>query len=99
MNAIATAYCACVLCCGPTAPNPTASGKWPVEGVTIAAPRSVKLGTRVRVTVPGSSFNHVYTVQDRTAKRFDGRWDIFFNSHQTALKWGKKQVRVEVLAP
>jgi 3D (Asp-Asp-Asp) domain-containing protein len=90
-NVIVTAYCHCVLCCGTVEKKPTASGAWPREGVTIAAPRHIPFGTRVEID------GRVYVVQDRTAKRFDGRWDIFMNSHKEAKKFGKQKRGVKIL--
>ena len=85
-----TAYCACSICCGPKARGITAAGTRPKQGRTIAAPRSVPLGSKVRVHgLPG-----VFTVEDRTARRFDGRWDIYFERHQDALKFGKRKLDV-----
>jgi 3D (Asp-Asp-Asp) domain-containing protein len=36
-------------------------------------------------------------VEDRTAKRFDGRWDVYFSSHQKAKEFGKKRLRVKII--
>ena len=74
-GATLTAYCPCVHCCGvkskPADTGITAAGTRAKQGRTIAAPRSVPLGTKVKV----EGLDGVYTVEDRTAKRFDGRWD------------------------
>lgn len=87
-----TAYCACKTCCGPNAQGITASGKKPNQGVTIAASRTIPLGSKVLVN------EHTYVVQDRLAKRFDSRFDIFFDSHQDAKNFGiKKNVKVAVI--
>lgn len=84
-----TAYCACVNCCGKWAGGPTASGKLPVEGVTVAGPRALKLGTRVHIQGVGDR-----VVQDRLARKYDQRFDVFFRDHQTALRFGKRQLTV-----
>jgi 3D (Asp-Asp-Asp) domain-containing protein len=89
-NAIVTAYCCCSLCCGPKAAGIAANGKPPVEGLTIAGPRSIPLGTRVYIETIGWR-----TVTDRTAKRFDGRFDIYFRNHADAVKFGKRKLKVE----
>jgi 3D (Asp-Asp-Asp) domain-containing protein len=39
---------------------------------------------------------NIYVVEDRTAKRFDGRYDIYFASHREALKFGKRSLRVKL---
>ncbi|CAK0776778.1 3D domain-containing protein [Azospirillaceae bacterium] len=94
---VATFYCACRLCCGPDAAGITASGDRPVEGVTVAAPRSFPLGSRVACTIPGLFTNRVFVVQDRTARRYDGRWDFFVKDHRKALQLGKKTVNIKVI--
>lgn len=87
-----TAYCACKKCCGPYAKGITASGKPAVEGITIAAPRSIPFGTRLKIQGVG-----VRVVQDRLAKKYDSRIDVFFSDHKRALKFGKKRLTVERL--
>lgn len=89
-NAIVTAWCACSLCCGPLAPRPTASGLWPRAGRTVAGPRSVPLGTPVIIA------GRRYVVEDRTARRYDGRFDIYFDTHKEALRFGKQRHNVTI---
>lgn len=93
IHAIVTAYCACATCCGREG-GLTFSGEKPVKGITIAAPRSVPIGTVVRVKL------HVgwktFIVQDRTARRFDGRWDVFVSTHKEAIKFGKIKTKIEI---
>lgn len=86
-----TAYCPCSKCCGKWAGGPTASGKMPVQGITVAGPRSVPFGTQVYIESVGWR-----TVQDRTARRFDGRYDLYFNNHADALRFGKRMLRVHI---
>jgi len=88
-NAIVTFYCSCVICCGPGAKGITASGKAIRPGM-LAAPRNIKFGTQVVIN------NRTYTVEDRTARRFNGRFDIYVPSHQQALKLGKKVCLVNI---
>lgn len=92
-NLIVTAYCACVVCCGSHAKGVTASGVRAKEGVTIAAPRAWQFGTIVRID--GVSGTRV--VQDRTARRFDGRVDVFFSRHEDAKRFGISRRRVEIM--
>lgn len=91
-NAVLTAYCACRLCCGPNATGLTASGVRPTAGLTIAGPRSVPFGTVVYIPTIGRR-----VVQDRTARRFDGRWDVYFTRHADARRFGKRANTVYVL--
>jgi len=90
-NCIITFYCSCQLCCGPQAKGITASGHKPKEQYTIAAPRWVKLGSHVKIN------NITYVVQDRTARRYDGRWDIYVKSHNRAKQLGKQTWNVTLL--
>jgi 3D (Asp-Asp-Asp) domain-containing protein len=87
-----TAYCPCKVCCGKWSGGPTASGKMPVVGVTVAASRTIPFGTRVYI--PGAGWR---TVQDRLARRYDSRMDIYFAKHSDALRWGKRTLNVEVI--
>lgn len=90
-NAIVTAYCACRLCCGSLTGGPTASGVMPVQGVTVAAPRRIKFGTILHIEGVG-----VRVVQDRQARRYDSRFDVFFNNHNDAMEFGKQKLQVTI---
>jgi 3D (Asp-Asp-Asp) domain-containing protein len=59
------------------------------EGVTCAA-NWVPLGPRLEIEGVG-----VRIVQDRMAKRFTNRVDVYFWSHKTALKLGKRNLKVK----
>lgn len=131
-NAVITAYCACRICCGPHATGLAANGRPPQEGVTVAAPRWVPLGTVVTIrllplqgTVKGaaseaeftrpkrakqvpvsttwkaplSTSTLVRTAQDRTARRYDGRFDIYFSRHSDAVKFGIRHAVVTLQSP
>ena len=89
--AIVTAFCCCDKCCGPDAIGLTASGRKPVEGITVAASRKIPLGTKIKLTVPGSFTNRIFRVDDRLAKRYDDRVDIYMDDHRKALTWGLKK--------
>ena len=88
-GAVVTGYCACRICCGKGARGITAAGTRPVQGRTVAGPRSVPLGTRVIIN------GKPYTVEDRTAKRYDGRWDIYFQSHKNAKNFGRQEHEIK----
>ena len=87
-----TAYCACKICCGKDAKGITAAGTRPMQGRTVAASRSIPMGTRIHIEGIGWR-----TVEDRLAKRFDGRVDVYFASHDAAKKFGKQQLKIERL--
>lgn len=98
MNQIITAYCACVLCCGNWSPERggpglTAMGTRPREGRTIAGPRSVPLGTWVKIRIPGQG-ERSFRVEDRTSRAADGRWDVFVTEHSRAKRMGVRRGRV-----
>ena len=83
-NAIITAYCACTICCGPKATGKAANGKPPIQGISIAASRNIPLGTHVKI----GELTNDFIVCDRLAKRYDSRFDIYFNRHSDAKKFG-----------
>lgn len=87
-----TAYCACEKCCGRWSGGPTASGKMPKPGITVAGPRSIPFGTRVWIEGVGER-----VVQDRLARKYDGRFDLYFSSHKEALRFGKRTLQVRIL--
>ncbi len=95
MNEI-TAYCLCVLCCGPDS-SLTASGRPPVIGVSIAAPRTVPFGTWVEVKVPGQPILR-RRVDDRTHWRWGWRYDVLVEDHLVAKRFGLRRGVVRVIS-
>ena len=59
-----------------------------------ACPRKIKLGTKVEIN------GKTYICNDRTAKRYDGRYDIFMGygqeAYTKALKFGKQTLEVRI---
>ena len=93
-NVTLTAYCLCTaVCCPKASKGLCANGQPPIQGITIAASRSIPLGTHVLIN------GHEYIVQDRLARRYDKRMDIYFNSHKDALRFGKQTNNVTILPP
>ena len=88
-----TAYCNCKKCCGQWHQyKKTASGHTPKQGVTCAASRSIPFGTNLLIVGVGTR-----VVQDRLSLAYDNnRVDIFFNSHQEALAFGKQRLNVSI---
>lgn len=70
--------------------NPTtASGTRATAGRTIAADTSVlPFGTKVMIN------GQIYTVEDTGGAIVGNRIDIFFNSHQDALEFGRRVATV-----
>lgn len=86
-----TAYCSCVKCCGKWSKyNKTASGHTPKQGITIAAPRNIPFKTKLLIENVG-----IRTVQDRLAKKYDSRIDVYFTNHAHALQFGIKKLKVK----
>jgi 3D (Asp-Asp-Asp) domain-containing protein len=94
-NVIVSAYCACKLCCGPNATGLAANGRPPIQGVTVAASRSIPLGTPIVIRFAnGVTWKRIVT--DRLAKRYDSRVDIYFDSHQAAKNFGLKTATITI---
>lgn len=75
----------------------TASGKHAREGICAADPDILPLGSRIRVHDAGA-YSGECEVAD-TGRAIKGREiDIYLASDREAKKFGKKQVRVEVLS-
>lgn len=72
--------------------NPAANGQMPYIG-SIACPRNIPFGTSVQIK------DKVYTCTDRTAKRYDGRFDIYSEgTRQDMLNWGKRKLPVTIFS-
>lgn len=86
-----TAYCNCRSCCGSWAGGPTASGKMPKEGRTIAVDKNViPLGTKVEID------GKIYIAED-TGGSVKGNWiDIYFEKHSDTNKYGVQYKTVKV---
>lgn len=89
---ILTGYCPCSICCGvySNLENPkTASGSTPVAGRTIAADTSIfPFGTQLVIN------GQVYTVEDRGGAIKGHKIDVYFNTHQEALNFGRRTASV-----
>lgn len=80
--------------------NLTASGTTVKQGRTIAVdPRLIPLGTKVRLTFPSGweHLNGVYVCED-TGNAIKGhKIDVYFDSYNTCIQFGKRTVKLEVL--
>ena len=86
-----SAYCPCERCCGDFADGITASGA-NAEGKLIAAPKEIPFGTWIDIP------NYGYAeVLDRGGAIKGRRLDVFFPTHQEALNWGVKYLRIKSL--
>lgn len=88
---VLTAYCPCPICCGAYSnmTNPTtASGTTATAGRTIAASSAYAFGTQFVIN------GQIYTVEDRGSAINGNRIDIFFDSHDAALAFGRQTASV-----
>lgn len=89
-----TAYCRCESCCGNHSPGITASGHVIRQGdKLIAAPRTYPFGTRMFIPGYGPA-----SVKDRGGAIQDNRLDVYFSTHEEALKWGRRKLLVQVFS-
>lgn len=92
-----TAYCPCEKCCGTHSPGITASGKH----VSYNKGRFVAADTRVlpfgtKVSIPGYHEGVFVPVLDRGGAIKGNKLDLYFPTHQAALKWGRQKVAVTI---
>ena len=87
----AYAYCACEICCGEWAKyGKTASGATPEQGRTVAVdPEVIPLGAEIWIDGEGP-----YIAEDTGSGILGNTVDVFFDSHEDALAWGKRTVEV-----
>ena len=86
----ATGYCACKKCTN-SGNGITASGVKAKAGVTIAANRGYAFGTKIKIK------DNVYIVQDRGGAIKGNKLDIYFNTHEEALRFGRQILKGEVV--
>lgn len=93
---VITAYCACYDCCNKKPTDKgygiTASGEKAVQGVTVAADKSIPFGTRIYIEGVGERI-----VQDRGGAIKGNRIDLYFDSHQSALNFGRQTKQVTIM--
>jgi 3D (Asp-Asp-Asp) domain-containing protein len=92
-----TAYCACAKCCGKRT-GITASGKHVSHnhGRFVAADTSV-LPFGTLISIPGYHDGEAVPVIDRGGKIKGHRLDVYFPSHEQALRWGVQRLAVTVV--
>ena len=85
-----TAYCACEKCCGKS-DGITATGTKATQGRTVAVdPSVIPYGSVVIIN------GHEYIAEDCGGGIGGTQIDMFFNSHQDALNWGRRWLDVWV---
>lgn len=88
---IVTAYCPCEKCCGKT-DRITASGVKAVEGVTVATDKSIPFGTKIYIEGVGERI-----VQDRGGAIKGNKIDLYFDTHEQALEWGRQERKIKII--
>lgn len=92
-----TAYCACEKCCGKTSDDPwygiTATGTKATEGRTIAVDPKV-IGYGSVVYFEGIDGFGGYVAEDCGGAIKGNDIDLYFDSHEEALRWGVKELEV-----
>lgn len=76
-----------------SSPFITANGTWVYDGVI--ACNFLPFGTKVHL--PDFSGDKIYTVEDRMAKRFSYKMDIWMETRGEALEFGVQKLTVEIL--
>jgi len=92
LNVVATAYSNSKISCGKWAGGKTSIGLKAQYGVIAVDPRTIPLKTKLYIEGYG------YGIAGDVGSAIKGnRIDICFNTHQEALKYGRKQVKVYIL--
>ena len=90
-----TAYCPCQKCCGKYSDGVTACGHKICPGdAFVAADKEYSFGTEM--IIAGYKNGQPVKVLDRGGVIAGNRLDVFFHSHQEALKWGVRHLGVKV---
>ena len=87
----ATGYCPCSSCCNKTT-GITASGTKATAGRTVAMSSKYSFGTKVEIKGMGT-----YVVEDRGGAIKGNKIDIYFNSHQEALNFGRRTLYLRLI--
>ena len=93
----ASSYCKCYKCCGKHPGDAgygiTASGAIVRQGMVAVDKKYIRLGTRIKIHgMPGT-----YIAMDTGSAIKGKRIDIYNPSHNSALKFGRKFVKVTIL--
>ena len=90
VTATLTAYCPCVKCCGKS-DGITASGTQATAGRTVAVDtRLIPYGTEISID------GKTYVAEDCGGKVKGYTIDVFFNSHEEALNFGRQTKTVKI---
>ena len=78
--------------------DPTASGKWPREGVTVAVdPDVIPLGSAVMIWGEDGEWMGIYEAQD-TGRLIRGRIiDLYIQDYDQCIEYGRQRIYVRVI--
>lgn len=94
-----SAYCSCEICCGKT-DGITASEVRATSWHTVAAGYSYPIGTRIYIPALADMPNGGwFVVEDRGGSISDDKLDIYFDSHQAVLEYGRKTLESYIYMP
>ena len=86
-----TAYCPCEKCCAPYADGVTSTGKSAYSLGVAVDPKFIEYGTVIEI--PGYG---IVEADDCGGAIKGNRLDVRFPTHQEALNWGVKNLRVKI---
>lgn len=90
-----SAYCPCKKCCGVYSNGQTANGHWIKKGEKfVAAPKTYSFMTEMKI--PGYNGGEIVKVLDRGGAIKGNRLDVYFDTHQEALQFGRQYLAVQV---
>lgn len=88
----ASAYCACMVCCGKTN-GITSSGNIAKEWYTLAAGKSYPIGTVIYIPALADKPNGGwFVVEDRGGAISDNKIDVYMGSHSQAIIFGRRNL-------
>lgn len=94
-----SAYCSCEICCGKT-DGKTASGKMATTWHTVAAGKSYPMGTIIYIPDLADKPNGGwFVVEDRGGAISNEKLDVFLNTHEEAIKFGRRSLEVYIYIP
>lgn len=94
-----SAYCSCEICCGKT-DGKTASGKMATAWHTVAAGKDYPIGTIIYIPALADKPNGGwFVVEDRGGAISNEKLDVFFNTHEEAIKFGRRSLEAYIYIP
>ena len=102
MQMEATAYCACYSCCGKYPSNKyygiTKTGTRAKVGTIAVDPRKIDLGTNLYIEGLYGAKNYGDGKAEDIGGAIKGNIiDLYFDTHQETINWGRQQVKVYIL--